>query len=495
MRASRLPDDGDNRQCTVRWLPTLVVGASILAYVVFFSWFSILKHDRFLTGGLDLGNFDQAVWNTLHGRILRLTNLPGLVSRLSLHFEPILILLSPIYLLWSDVRALLLIQTMALAAGAIPVYLLARTRLGHWSAAGFVVVYLLYPALEAANMFDFHANALAVPFLAAAFYCAELRWYRALAVWATLGMACREDIVLMFSMMGIYIVWVHQERKGWWLLSVSLAVFGLTTLVIMPVSTKEGLLRHAARYTFLRDAVHNAVQTSPCGIAAVVSDVLSEPDRIRYMTHLTAPVLVTPLLSPGSLLPATPIIGLNLLSSWNCTYALDRFHYSAPIVPFIAFSAILGVERLVTWLMKQRSIPRTFTLAVLMAGILTTSVTYHRRFGHTPISKRFAVPKAEKRFAAASEMFGLIPSDARVSAEGSLNPHLTQRETIYLFPNLEHPTAGPADYVALDQMGNIFPAKPEQYDALVTDMMSSGDYRILFDEDGYLLLKRRKATP
>lgn len=66
-----------------RWIPVGLKIASILAYVLFFSWFSISRHNRFWTGGYDLGDFYCAVWNTIRGRILRLSNLPGPDSRLS----------------------------------------------------------------------------------------------------------------------------------------------------------------------------------------------------------------------------------------------------------------------------------------------------------------------------------------------------------------------------------------------------------------------------
>ena len=58
-------------------LPDFLVVASMPAYVFFFSFASILIHDRFRIGGMDLGSFDQAVWNSFQGRPLRLTNLAG----------------------------------------------------------------------------------------------------------------------------------------------------------------------------------------------------------------------------------------------------------------------------------------------------------------------------------------------------------------------------------------------------------------------------------
>ena len=42
----------------------------ITIYLVFFSYLSFLNHDYFLTNGFDLGIFDYAAWNNLHGASL-----------------------------------------------------------------------------------------------------------------------------------------------------------------------------------------------------------------------------------------------------------------------------------------------------------------------------------------------------------------------------------------------------------------------------------------
>jgi uncharacterized membrane protein len=47
---------------------------------------NILRHDAFASG-LDLGNMDQTVWNTLHGRWFSLTTEGGTVSRFFHHAE------------------------------------------------------------------------------------------------------------------------------------------------------------------------------------------------------------------------------------------------------------------------------------------------------------------------------------------------------------------------------------------------------------------------
>ncbi len=473
-------------------LPTLVVVGMLLAYTVFFAWLSILTHDRFWTGGYDLGNFDQAVWNTLRGRILQFTNVTHADSRLGIHFEPILIPLSLFYLLWSDPRTLLLIQTVALAASAIPVYWLGRERLGDWPAVGLVAVYLLFPALEGANLFEFHANALAVPFLAFAYYYAHHRRYRPFAWCAVLAMACREDAILAVGMMGVYILLVHRDRVGWFVLFGGVGMFCLVVFVLIPYFSTTGTLPPlAARYTELGASPGQVAWGMISRPRFVLRYILSNPDKVRYLTHLLAPVVFLSLFDLPTLAPILPVVALNLLSDWQPTFALDRFHYSVTIVPFVVFAAINGIDRLVRCLKQWRNISPRFTLAVLTAATMLTSLGYHWAFGHTPLSSQFALPPGDERYPGAYEMFQLIPAQASVSAQSNLNPHLSQRPAIYLFPKLDDPAAGSAEYVALDRWGNIFPLTPEEYNSTLEEMLTGGAYEIIFDRDGYLLLHRR----
>jgi uncharacterized membrane protein len=472
-------------------LPVLLTVITILTYAVFFSWLSILQHNRFVTGGGDLGNFDQAIWNTLHGRILQLTNLQQTNSRLGLHFEPIFIPLSLVYLVWSDARTLLLIQTVALALSAIPIYWLGRERLGNWPALGWVTVYLLFPALEGANLFEFHSNTLAIPFLTFACYYLLHGRYWPFGVCAVLAMACREDVALMVGMMGIYALLIHRDRIGWIVFLGGVGTFCLAMFVVIPYFAYWGAPPHVVRYATLGSSPAQVALTLIKHPGTALQLLLSNPDKVRYLTHLTAPVAFLALLDIPTLLPVLPVVVLNLLSEWSPTYALDRFHYSAPIVPFIVFAAINGMQRLIGWLNRWRNLSPRFALTALMTATLVIGLGYHVRFGHTPLSAGFALPQAEARHATAYQMFQLIPPNAPLSAQTNLNPHLSQRPVIYLFPKLDDPTTEPAEYVALDRLGNIFPLTPEEYNSMLEGMITSRQYQVIFDRDGYLLLHRR----
>src|ERR1035437_5774265 len=109
-----------------RYAITLVV--FITLYAAYFTTASFLRYDNFFTGRFDLGNMDQTVWNTIHGRIFQLTDPNGTtnISRLAFHADFILVLVAPLYLIWSHPEMLLLLQTVVLGLGAVVVYFIAK---------------------------------------------------------------------------------------------------------------------------------------------------------------------------------------------------------------------------------------------------------------------------------------------------------------------------------------------------------------------------------
>ena len=88
-------------------------------------------------------------------------------------------------------RALLIVQTLALGSGALVIFALARAMLrsssaglATWTPLVLALAYLLFPALQAANLAEFHAIPLAVTPILLAFWCHERRhWREFLAAW------------------------------------------------------------------------------------------------------------------------------------------------------------------------------------------------------------------------------------------------------------------------------------------------------------------------
>jgi len=186
--------------------PARIVTGGCVAFAAGLGALAVLQHRAFWTGRFDVGNLVQAVWSTAHGDVLSVTGLTGRqISRLGAHFDPIVVLFAPLWWVWPDASMLLVAQALAVATGAIPVYLLARRHLdSDWAAAGFGLAYLLHPATQWLVLDDFHPVALATPLLLWGFWFLDSDRLVAFGVVAALACLTKEQIGLVVAVIGLW---------------------------------------------------------------------------------------------------------------------------------------------------------------------------------------------------------------------------------------------------------------------------------------------------
>jgi uncharacterized membrane protein len=364
----------------------------IAAYVVWFSYNSICLHEGLHTHTRDLGNMDQPIWNTAHGHILEDTRDGFQATRLTDHVELVFIPLSLGFYLWSDVRLLLVIQTLALGLGGWIVYLLARRTLPgdrfRWMWLAAVAAYLLFPALEAANLTEFHAIPLAVPLILAAFYTAERKTPLWFVVSILALISVKEEAALLGFMLSLWAL-IRRRNERRWLVAASVAAgisviwFAAATFVIIPHYSAMVYGEHRSiyfrRYGELGNSMADIVR-SLLFRPRLVWSVATQPSRIRYVFLLLAPVGGLALLAPDVLFVGVPLFLANLLSTYPAQYS-GEFHYSAPLVPFVVVAALYGCSRLLRRWKRQWLVPALALWLIVSAGAMQAA------HGWTPLGR------------------------------------------------------------------------------------------------------------
>jgi uncharacterized membrane protein len=529
----------------------------MLVYATEISYQTLLRYDTFKATAFDLGNMDQVLWNTIHGRLFQFTNQGadwyGPPTRLAIHFEPIILPLSLLYLFHADPRILLVFQTLALVAGALPVFLLTRKYLPEWPllAPCMVIAYLLSPALLGLNLFDFHPVSLATPLLLYAVLALTYRRYGWFITACIFAAACKEDVPLTIAMFGILVIWYYKlPRLGTVLLLGGLCWSLLAFLIIIP--------------HFYPGAQHNnywyryeELGSSP-GVALV--NILFHPwllfttfitlDRLYYLFGLFRSSGFLALLAPEWLLPALPSLAVNLLSTDSLLYS-GVYHYNATIIPFVILAAIHGTRRLIVlwrgWRGEKEVQQRhgaeqrwpVVVIARLRVVVAPYSLQWQRlckgmelqwqRFGQRmePLARSMPIARLQvavggwivsmfllnyivsipllnifwadhtpgSREQHIQQLLARIPPDASVSAGGNLNPHLTERLYITVFPEItfsssEKSINNVVEYVVVD-INALFPEDRVSTSDKLNQLVSSGQFRILARAEGVILLVRR----
>jgi uncharacterized membrane protein len=504
-----------------------VVSALSLAYVVFFTLYLWAQQDAYQTHAEDLGIMDQALWNTGHGAVLHQTicnivgdsNCLGDVSRLGIHFEPIMFPIALLYLLAPSPKTLQLLQALVVASGAFPAYWIAGRRLrSAFAGVVFAAVYLLYPALQAAVTYDFHAVTLSAAFLMFVLYFMLTRNDRWLIVCCVLALATKESIVVDVALIGLSIA-VLQRRPRLGLGLVGLSVCWLAIeLAVMHAASPIGHSPTAGRYAYLGSGPVQAALYILIHPLNVIRGHMLDPNGTLYLRSLLSPVAYLPLLSPLTLVIAVPALGINLLSS-DPAMRSGLYQYNADIVPVLVLAAIESVALLAAvsgWVAvnagaearrtvtaaldalgsvgaRLRAVPlaRVVMLALTLL-VLLFGLREQQARGYTPLAHAFAWPQQTAHTRLANDLLARIPPAASVSAQSDLVPHISERRFIYLYPYM----AQQSEYVLLDVTGNFYPFKgPSDYFESVRQLVSSGTLHVAAAEDGYLLLARGAAPP
>jgi uncharacterized membrane protein len=467
----------DIRRLMIRFEPYIVAGL-VLAYFVLYTILSVLRHVTFHSFGPDLGLFDQIFWNTTQGRPWESTMSlaqPMPHSYFSDHFSPVYLLVLPFYAAFPHPQTLLVIQTLMLALGTVPVYLLARDKF----APGFVrlawvAAYFLFLPLAFINLFDFHELALAVVPLGFALYFLERRRIRWFVVSLLAAFLVKEELPLVGLGFGAYILMDKRDlRLGLGVLAGSALAFFAIVRLIIPSFGGGGYVYFTARYAQLGDSPQQillTVLTNPPKLAAT----LFQAQKFKFLLGIFGPVLGLSVLSGFGILLLLPTLATLLLSNYAPQFAFTS-HYSAPLIALVLGTAILGLARL-----------KPSLHGFLSAAVLASSLAFSFAFGDLPFSRHFDphLFQSEPRYAAFVRNLDRIPPDASVAAENNLTPHLSQRRYIY---NLEFEGPENAQYLALDDAALDRSAARLQQQ--IAGFEAQG-YRTIATGDGLALMQR-----
>lgn len=428
-----------------------LLGLAIAAYVLCLTHLSFRRYDHY-AATYDLAVYDQAVWLISRGHSPFLT-LRGL-HLLADHFTPILFLFAPVYWIWASPKSLLLLQTIALGLSAIPVYCLVRHRLQSAPfALGFACIYLLYPALQWMNTFDFHPDVLATPLLLGAFYWAQTEKWKPCLALLCLALLTKEIVGLTVFLMGAFVFLKHR-RQGFFIMTLGGAgvAVALATICYFNDGTPSA---YSSLYSRYGDSPFSIIKNILLHPISTASNLNAEDNRV-YATHLLLPLLFLPLAAPEVLALAAPGVLSSLLSYRPGMHTIF-LHYTATVTPFTIIAAVVGFQRVRNW---GNRFSTGMVVLFLAAAALEATRWSPWRIKPFPLAKELSQNQAQE----INRMLRHIPEHAAVSAQVVLTSHLSHRMQVYTFPNPFYQASwGNSAQTLHQQMGEEYaPCPPEQ---------------------------------
>lgn len=428
-----------------------------ITLIILFVWFvlalfinihiNIFKYKIYDFGKFDLGNMTQMVWNTLHGRILYLTDyFGGNVPRWSMsHVDPILLIFVPIFALIQHPLTLVFSQILLVLSSAFIIYALANLELKSKVASLFIsLAYLFYPAIGYLTaQTGFHGVTAVIFFFLAGFYVMEKMYKennytkkRIILFWILmiLTMSGKEQIPLYTFVYSVFL-FIFRSNKitrkiSIWLGVLSIIWFISAFFIIIPrnahyrIESYQNFARNLGIDTQIARDVENdnyflsryeAFGDSYLDIAlGIFLDnekavrIFFGGDKIKNFNRTFEPLLYLPFFYPQILIISLPDFLINYLTSAGGIGTAEiENHRISMIIPVLFISIIYSISFISSLLIPDDSKKKIrlfinifISISILGMCVRTTFIynnpvylwlnqSLHKRFEFIPIFADF----------------------------------------------------------------------------------------------------------
>lgn len=431
----------------------ILIAFCLIVYTVVFSYVSIYRHAAFNTHAWDLGIFTQSLWTTLNANRFLYHTCELLVNPtgvfFGVHFSPILFLIIPIYGIVQAPETLLVIQSLILSLASIPIYKLAKEQTGKRTIGiVFALAYLMYPAIQHVNVYEFHVQAfLPLFFGCMTYYIVKEDWPKYFT-FVFLALMCEEHASWIVFFVGLYLGWRYRKeiinslRKK--VFTNKKLIFVCLTLILSLVWYWFTLwqrdtffpINPAAMVDFLGSGNFRILGASnPIEVpiliilrplSAIESLCYDGALKLAFLVFLFGPLAFLSLKSPFTLIPAIPSFVFVLFSQSTFHHILGT-QYPAYIAFFIFAAAIFGFSR------KPKHIKKALVM------ILGSSLVFFVLV--SPLSP--VVTSFETNYKVASfgdhermlhEVLETIPANESILTQDNIFPHVSHRLEAYVIP-------------------------------------------------------------
>ncbi len=502
---------------------------AVCVYGTVFSILTILRIYALSAFAWDLGIYNQAMYDTISGRFFYLPGVPGgpAVSLFGYHFSPILLLLLVPYSLFPSPVSLVVIQSWGVASAALPIYLLSQNLL-HSDRFSFAIglVFLLDPATQGINWYDFHPQAFLLLTVGGALYFMETRRWTASLASTVLALSTQETVSILVAVVGLGAVvsewWdVRTVGRAWdrvrlRFLTVMLALAAVWYVVAQATLNSQNPYSVPAPAGFGSWAVLGASSVVDIPLTAILhptnalAALATDADlKIWFLIILFAPVQFLTFRSPRSVFYCLPWLIVALLSNDPAFYQVGD-QYPSFVLPFVFYGAILGLARPWSPLAVLR---RMVSRPVHVASGVSGSEQYTRSLVAVTVVLLIVVsplgpwalgsattgsfPVVGPHEHAVLDLVALVPPSASVLTQDNLFPLLSSRIDAHFVPLNVMFTPGSSfnqtmdswtttvDYILLDLQTNFVEGA-----LLLSWPNVSAHYSIVGAADGALLLER-----
>ena len=474
----------------------------LFCFALMYALISIVNHFCIRTCALDLGMFNQALYNfSIGNNAIYTLDLSGNNSPfLSTHFSPLIILFSPLRYIFGS-STLLIIQILFVLFGSIGVYKLAlqHYKMDRNHVLILMIHFLSIWGISSALSFDFHMNVIGstlipwyVYYLKSNIKLSFLFLFLILSSIETFG-------IFLFFIILVYIIKdrLFQFNKNYLVylqLIICFVYVVLIVLYIMPNIQQSATNLQFNRYDLIGHSPTEMIQfifSEPVQFFKIFfgNPIESTYDGIKLETILMILFSggISLIYRPVFLIALLPILAIKFLSKDYVLWGINN-QYSIELVPILSFMVIDLVVRL-----PKRKI--VFIWLLLFTTVFGTFLTMHTRKSkwYNELNNNIFTSEhynSQFQYSKLHFLFKKIDENEIVSSISNFIPHLAFRQKIYHFPVVNDATT----IILTKKEGFSYPLTQDEYNNEIKKLKSDSTFRIAYSDKTLIIFKRKKGN-
>jgi uncharacterized membrane protein len=473
---------------------------AIFGALLFFM--GIANHYYFRSVTYDYGAYNFGFWDYANLRISPSPLYPG--TFLQDHYSFTLMYFVPVFWLFNwltGTYTLILIQyTMILVAAWYSYKLVMLKSKNLWLGIGMMFYYFVLLGRYTTFSSDCNIAVISACFVPVFLFYFELKKYIHALVILILSLFSRENIPIWFVFIFLTLIIEHRKDKKAILFSVvgilvSILYFVLLFKVLIPsIETPEkqfALFNYGALGKNPGEAFNFIVHHPVESVKMLFVNHLNDPaaDGIKsefYWVYLLSGGVVL-FLRPKYLIWFIPLIAQKMLNDNYIRWGISNY-YSIEVVTMLPLSVFLAISE-IKWKYLRYGLAIATCLTTVIVTlhkleprnvkvIWTTNPARERIYDKDFFNPPFNIKKV-------NQLLSEIPDDARVSSCDRILPHLAQRQSIYLFPEVKD-----AEYIVFSMYIDNWLLSRETNDQKRNEYLMSSEWEIVAKEFPVVLLRK-----
>ncbi len=419
-------------------LPLALAGLLALSFCGYFSYFTVLQHLRLQTYSWDMAIFDNIMWNLIRGKWFKASPVLGVSgSHIQFHATFIAYVFAPFYATYQHPETLLVMQSSLAGLAAIPIYLVAKRRLGSSiQALVLAYAYTIHAPLHGPLFYDFHFITTAPFWVGWVIYFFETERKRWLIVTWALAFLVREEVSASLSAVALF--YLLSGKQARW------AIIGGLTSVLYFFVVKFGIMPMHNTWQSKQSFAwifQGLIPPGESGFNGVIRTIITNPpflissmldaDKLIYVLKTFGPLLLLPLRNRLTWFLFVPAALFTLLSTGYKPLVQTYFQYTSNYTPYLFFAGAVALAAI-----KRQQEGRAHAAGAIAALAVTSTVFSYNQgaiFQHHDFVGGFQVIRFERtaaekvRYNQLYELIHMVPPQASIMVTEMEAAHLSNR--------------------------------------------------------------------